>query len=92
MAAPSIHAGAGGYGAKAGPADRFNRPQEKLISDHVGEMAEEKKVEGQQSVDVQNQETVLRDRRADEPPNPKKRMWEEPVADPHPGGNPRDEL
>ena len=35
------------------------------------------------------QETALRERRDDEKPNPKKRMWEEPVAD---SRTPRDEL
>lgn len=39
----------------------------------------------------EGQGTVLRDRREDEPPNPKKRMWEEPI-DRSREKSPRDEL
>lgn len=35
--------------------------------------------EGTATREGERQGTVLRERREDEPPNPKKRMWEEPI-------------
>ena len=59
--------------------------QGKSLSDEVGEMAEQShKEEPTQPEDTavtegETQGTVLRERREDEPRNPKKRMWEEPI-------------
>lgn len=83
MSAPSIQVGGGGKGQPPphDPGDRV-----KSLSDTVGEMAEK----GSAS-DHTDQGTVLRERGTDEPPNPKKRMWEEPTATQE-GSRPRDEL
>lgn len=99
--APKIMAGAGGYGAKMEhPGQPYQKAREtKTISEQVGEMAEEKKEESKASGEknhAQKQEeqkgTVLRERTAEDgPPNPKKRMWEEPV-DPSQQQQSRDEL
>ena len=43
------------------------------------------------TLEEERQGTVLRERREDEPPNPKKRMWEEPI-DRSRENAPRDEL
>ena len=59
--------------------------QGKSLSDEGGGMAEQsQKEEHTQSEDTattegERQGTLLRERREDEPPNPKKRMWEEPI-------------
>lgn len=95
MAAPSIRVGGGGHGAKAEHAS---------MSDQVGQMAEESQQGNNAPGDTQEHRektggeaepkgTVLRERRADELPNPKKRMWEEPVGgDVAQDNRPRDEL
>lgn len=65
--------------------DRTFSKSEKTLSDKVGEMAEESQAEtrSQQGEPTSSaQGTVLRDRMADEAPNPKKRMWEEPIDRP----------
>ena len=89
--APSVRVGAGGQGAKMEQPNRPSRKADKSLSDQVGEMAEQsqseaytQKEESRRSdetvkADGERQETVLRERRADELPNPKKRMWEEPI-------------
>ncbi len=95
--APSIMAGAGGYGAKMQPPNPPRQsPQEppkgeKTMSDTVGEIAEgsRKKEEIRRQGE---QGTVLRERTGEDgPPNPKKRMWEEPI-DPSEASRDRDEL
>ena len=79
MSAPSINVGGGGKG-QAPP--QASQGEGKSLSEEVGKMAEasqkaeEAKVESSQPAP---QGTVLRERRSDEPPNPKKRMWEEPA-------------
>lgn len=76
MSAPSVGVGGGGKSQPPQGEDKNN------LSEQVGKMAEasqkaeEAKVE---SAQPEHQGTVLRERRSDEPPNPKKRMWEEPV-------------
>ena len=84
MAAPSQPAGAGGEGAKKG----LMNEGEKTISEEVGRMAEDSRREDSSGSPVQ--ETVLKDR-TDEPPNPKKRMFEDvpPAAS---KGHEKDEL
>lgn len=85
--APIIRAGGGGYGAKMQNAnDQAGQPEkkdEKTLSDEIGAMAEENQKEAGKTAtdeDQQQQGTVLRDRTdEDGPPNPKKRMWEEPI-------------
>lgn len=83
--APSVNVGAGGQGAKMQQPDKASRKEGTSLSDQVGEMAEQsQKEEPTQPEDEaitegETQGTVLRERREDEPPNPKKRMWEEPI-------------
>ncbi|KAL9604847.1 MAG: hypothetical protein Q9219_000295 [cf. Caloplaca sp. 3 TL-2023] len=76
MAAPSIQVGAGGKGQ---PPPQQPQQSEKSLSETVGALAE-KATEGTVANDSQSEETTLRERAADEPPNPKKRMWEEDAS------------
>ena len=84
MAAPSIRVGGGGKGQ---PPPQAPQGQDKSLSEEIGKMAEasqkaeEAKVESSQPEIPQPSQhgTVLRERRSDEQPNPKKRMWEEPT-------------
>ena len=77
--------------------ERSSRKEGKSVSEQVGEMAEQsRKAEHTQPEntaieDGEQQSTVLRERREDECPNPKKRMWEEPI-DRSQENAPRDEL
>ena len=98
--APSIAAGAGGRGAKMQQPGHPPKMQDKSLSDQVGKMAEESQKaekdpgneeEKAAGAEMEQQGTILRDRRPDEQPNPKKRMWEEPI-DRQSQGKPRDEL
>lgn len=98
MAQPSFAVGGGGAGAKlAQPGQATTRSVgDSSISDQVGTMAEESRRQGE-SGDVPSQQneqgTVLRERTKDEPPNRKKRMWEENVEVPKQGEQQkRDEL
>ena len=93
MSAPSIGVGGGG---KSQPTPQAPQGEGRSMSEQVGKMveatqkAEEAKVE---SAQPEHQGTVLRERRSDEPPNPKKRMWEEPVQHQQQDeGRQRDEL
>jgi len=97
--APSIMVGAGGQGAKMQPpAQQPESSQEskgdKILSDQIGKMVErseqEKKASGEG--DREQQGTVLKERtEEDGPPNPKKRMFEEPIDQDQESRN-RDEL
>ncbi len=95
--APMIRAGGGGYGAKMqDPNERLRQPEKKeenALSDQVGEMAEDTQKGPERSAGGEEQQgTVLRERTAEDgPPNPKKRMWEEPT-EPSQEGRQRDEL
>ena len=96
MPAPSVAVGAGGSGAKAPQPGVESSSAEQSLSEQVGQMAEQSQ-EGQRaptaSSENASQETVLRERNNDEPPNPKKRMWEErPPEAPREGVPARDEL
>ena len=77
--------------------EHSSRKVDKSVSDQVGEMAEQSRKgkhtqpENTATGDGEQQGTVLRDRREDECPNPKKRMWEEPI-DRSQKNSPRDEL
>lgn len=81
--APSVNAGAGGQGAKMQQPQRPSRKEDMSLSDQVGEMAEQSQKEeptqreNAATAGEERQGTVLRERRDDERPNPKKRMWEE---------------
>ena len=83
--APSVNVGAGGQGAKMQQPQQPSQEEDKSLSDQVGELAEqsekEQHIQPEKTVAVEGerQGTVLRERRDDEPPNPKKRMWEEPI-------------
>ena len=91
MTAPTIGSGGRGNGQVA------PQNEDRSFSEEVGKMAEasqkaeEVKVESAPSGEPAPQGTVLRERRSDEVPNPKKRMWEEPVQQPE-GARQRDEL
>ena len=95
--APSVNAGAGGHGAKMQQPEQPSRKKDKSLSDQVGEMAEQSQkeehiqLEDTVTAEEEQQGTVLRERREDEPSNPKKRMWEEPI-DRSRENAPRDEL
>lgn len=85
MAAPSIQVGGGGKGQ---PHPQKSQDAEKSMSDTVGEMVEKT---FEKTIEESIQETTLRDRTTDEPPNPKKRMWEEYTPKKE-SNQPRDEL
>ena len=96
MPAPSVRVGAGGYGAKGESAqlqEPHNSGGEKSLSDQVGEMAEKSQLADEVKKEpgsAPEDGTVLRERTAEDgPPNPKKRMWEEPAGQ---NPKPRDEL
>ena len=100
--APSIMVGAGGYGAKMRPPahqvqslqDSKGSPGDKSLSDHIGDMAEhtESAKKAPEESKPEEEGTVLRERtQEDGPPNPKKRMWEEPIGQGQ-GNGTRDEL
>ena len=90
MSAPKIAAGGGGAGAKEQPLNpRNTKTTENTISGEIEKMAEnsgdlsagsrgESATNDVEAVG-QQQSTILRERREDELPNPKKRMWEEPL-------------
>ncbi|KAM0799340.1 hypothetical protein BDR22DRAFT_822640 [Usnea florida] len=73
------------YAQSEATASVVEEQQRQSLSDEGGGMAEQsQKEEHTQSEDTattegEQQGTVLRERREDEPPNPKKRMWEEPI-------------
>ncbi|KAL8714916.1 MAG: hypothetical protein Q9220_001429 [cf. Caloplaca sp. 1 TL-2023] len=94
MSAPSIQVGGGGRGQPPRHAAHSPKDENKSISDRVGEMAE-KTVEAiaasSSAPERADQETVLRARKSEEAPNPKKRMWEEETAEPEEQRS-RDEL
>jgi protein transport protein SEC20 len=71
MPAPSMNVGGGGKSGER--QDGKGAAKQENLADQVGKMAEDKQAEERQG-------TVLRDRRPDEPKNPKKKMWEEPVG------------
>lgn len=90
MSAPNIAAGGGGAGAKEQPLNsRKTKPTENTISEEIGKMAEnsgdlsagsrEESATNDVEAVGQQQSTILRERREDELPNPKKKMWEEPL-------------
>lgn len=94
-AAPSVNVGAGGQGAKMQQPEQPPQEEDKSLSDQVVEMSEksqkEQRIKPEKTVnaEAERQGTVLIERRDDEPPNPKKRMWEEPIDR---SQGPRDEL
>ena len=89
--APSVHVGAGGQGVKMEQPKQPSQKEDESLSNQVGKMAEQSQNKGytEKEKEVQletiavsdgeRQDTVLRERREDELPNPKKRMWEEPI-------------
>ncbi|KAL8975496.1 MAG: hypothetical protein Q9197_000286 [Variospora fuerteventurae] len=77
MTAPSIHVGGGGKGQ---PPQQTPQKEQQSMSDAIGKMAEkasEVTVASGKGVEQKEQGTTLRERASDEPPNPKKRMFEE---------------
>ena len=95
MPAPSVAVGAGGSSAKASQPERKSQSAEGGLSEQIGEMAEQSQQEQQApSATAENasQGTVLRERGRDEPPNPKKRVWEEKPQEAAEGAQVRDEL
>ncbi|MCJ1283780.1 hypothetical protein MMC26_003111 [Xylographa opegraphella] len=99
MSAPYINVGAGSKDKRFDGSEPSSL-NEGSLSDKVGQMAENSR-QGEQSSQSDSetlqpahagQDTVLRERTADEPPNPKKRMFEEPPAPLADGERVRDEL
>ena len=92
MAAPSINVGAGGKDVRAAPSRQAGQNDESLL-DKVGKMLDNSEQEADEERQSGQAEagTVLRERTADEPPNPKKRMFEEPPLR-NEGERVRDEL
>ncbi|KAL8762685.1 MAG: hypothetical protein Q9184_001339 [Pyrenodesmia sp. 2 TL-2023] len=80
MSAPRIQVGGGGKGQ---PAPQRPLDGQESMSDTVGEMAEKVSgvtAESNSGAQQTDQATTLRERGPDEPPNPKKRMWDENTA------------
>ena len=80
MSAPSIVVGAGGSGAKAEQPGQLSPEPKQSLSNEVGDMAEATQTSTDSANSVSEgmlQGTTLRERSSDEPPNPRKRMWEE---------------
>ena len=77
--ASSIRVGGGGHGAKMQRAGQPVHEGEKSLSEEIGQMA----VDSQKMAEKPEPETegtILRERTAEDgPPNPKKRLWDEPV-------------
>lgn len=96
MAAPSMAVGAGGSGAKASQSEHNSESTGKSLSEQVGQMTEQSQQQQQEASSVTSesasQGTVLKERSSDEPPNPKKRMWEEMPPEATEGAQSRDEL
>jgi protein transport protein SEC20 len=103
MSAPYVAVGGGGAGAK----DQQYRPlhrEDKSLSEAIGKMAEDSRQQGKEGANEASREgvesattgtqqgTVLRERRSDEPSNPKKRMWEENTDMAEQGQTVHDEL
>ncbi|KAL8656132.1 MAG: hypothetical protein Q9210_000458 [Variospora velana] len=77
MTAPSIHVGGGGKGQ---PPQQAPQKEQQSMSGAVAKMTEkasEVTVASGKGVEQNEQGTTLRERASDEPPNPKKRMFEE---------------
>ena len=91
MAAPSIPVGASGSGTKHLQPEQSPQNLDKSMSDQVVQIAEasEKATETAESTPA---ETTLKERSTDEPPNPKKRMWEDSTSESTQTSHPRDEL
>lgn len=98
MSAPTIAVGAGGAGAKD---QQYLLPQAdgKSMTEEIGKLVEESRDAENLDVGVVEKDspeapqgTTLRERNNDEPPNPKKRMWEELPNPPAQGERSRDEL
>ena len=96
MASPSMAVGAGGSGAKAPQSEQKSHSTEKTLSEQVGPMTEQSQQQQQEASSVPSksagQGTVLRERSSDEPPNPKKRIWEEMPPEATEGTQSKDEL
>ena len=73
MSAPSIRAGAGGSGAKVGSEKSKNT--ESTMIDRVGKIIESSDQSAPGTEASRGSETKLRERREDELPNPKKKVW-----------------
>ena len=77
--APSIRAGGGGHGAKMQQPGQPAREGTKSLSEQIGQMAEESQKPAEKA-EPEAHGTTLRERTVEDgPPNPKKRMWEEPI-------------
>lgn len=96
MVAPSMAVGAGGSGAKATQSEQNSESTKTKLSEQVGQATEQSQQQQQEASiatsEIASQGTVLRERSSDEPPNPKKRMWEEMPPEATEGSQSRDEL
>ncbi|CAO1597930.1 MAG: hypothetical protein LQ349_008386 [Xanthoria aureola] len=92
MSAPFIRVGGGGKGQ---PPPQKPQDERQTMSAAVGEMAEKDSgaiSSGTLAAAEGSEGTILRERAPDEPPNPKKRVWEENAAHQGDSSRPRDEL
>ncbi|KAI4223383.1 MAG: hypothetical protein L6R36_005471 [Xanthoria steineri] len=92
MSAPFIRVGGGGKGQ---PPPEKPQDERQTMSAAVGEMAEKDSgaiSSGTLAAAEGSEGTILRERAPDEPPNPKKRAWEENAVHQGDSGRPRDEL
>ena len=94
MPAPSVAAGSGGEGAKVPPRDEQGGSEGGSILDKIGEMIDQTKQDSAPAIEEHEtakdglEETILRERSEEDPPNRKKRMFKEPDE----GERVRDEL
>lgn len=91
MPTSSIAVGAGGSGTKSQQPEESPQNLDKSLSDQVGEMAEASEI-ATATAESTSAETTLKERSTDEPPNPKKRMWEDSTRGSTQASHPRDEL
>ena len=85
MPEQAVKVGAGGQGAKA----EQHTEESNHMTESVGKIIEASQGS---NIDPKPQETVLRERRPDERPNPKKRMMEGPPQDQGEAVQSKDEL
>ena len=92
MPAASVRVGSGGEGARRAqgdPVEEVGRMAEQARRRERGQEPQERSktqqkdqgMEEAEPPEAQEGETELREREDDEPPNPKKRMWEEPLPE-----------
>ena len=79
MPAPSILVGAGESETKSLQREQSLQKSDDSLSDQVGKMAEASE-KATETAERASAKTTLMERSTDEPPNPKKRMWEDSTS------------